>query len=121
MRYFPQFPRAVQLHVLKCLTLSEQCAFARASTECTRLSVAVTRLREELTIPERASVRAGITALAEGGRLSKLRSVRFEGLKGCADVVIIHALFQNCPHLAHVTVKGWVCTLYRNVTTFCES
>jgi len=69
MHYFPRFPRAVQLHMLKCLSLSEQCAFGRASTECTRLFADATRLREEITVPgvRGESVRAGIAALAVGG------------------------------------------------------
>lgn len=107
MHSFSEFPRTVQLHVLKYLDISEQCRFACVSAVCRALKADVTRLTEHITVPSYESFCAGIAALAVDGGLHKLRSVTFDLLDGSEEE--IDALFQNCPRLVHVSVNQMVC------------
>jgi len=100
-------------NALKFLSLKEQCTFACVDCACKALSASVTRLLTEITVP-RVSILdgglgfgSGITALAAGGRLAKLRSVTFEYLYQCENV--IDAFFENCSQLVDVHVEGVVC------------
>jgi len=72
MHYFAEFPRAVQLHVLKYLELSEQAQFACVAAVCKLLSADVMRLLERITVTD-ASM-DGISVLVVEGRFSKLVS-----------------------------------------------
>jgi len=102
MRYFTQFPDAVQLHVLKFLNLSDLLrGFVRVSAVSERLVARVLPLLESVEINESLAYEGGVAKLARRGSLLRLRSVTFGDFHSYRCV---EALMKYCPKLVHVTL-----------------
>jgi len=94
-------PRAVRLHELKFLTLSEQWLFGGVSRACRSLSEEVMRQCETISFTHNVDV-SRYMPLVSGGNFRKLRSVSLEG--GVLEFGQIHTLMQHCPKLTHFEV-----------------
>jgi len=104
MRYFTQFPDAVQLHVLKFLDLSDLLGrFACVSAVSARLVARVLPLLEsvEITTYKSLAYEAEVANLARRGSLPRLRSVTFGKFHSYRCV---EALMKHCPKLVHVAL-----------------
>jgi len=127
MHHFDRFPRAVQLHVLKFLGLTEQCRFACVSALGNALSHEVTRLLEHLTVSAcwyNERFLSGVIALASTQRqrtFPKLRSVTFDEFYGVVIDGLLEVLLYNSPSLVDVKFNQWehVCPHFAQMLFFC--